>query len=127
MPRSDEEGHKLGVFEFMQRGSLRDLLDKRELSWADRMGIAVGGSGAGGPSRGEAGVGSAVGGEWFVEVHSRGGLIGKKRRPNALGQSAVSSCAHSGVALVVAARLCCHGVVPTRRAACPHAAIEEPS
>eukprot|EP00955_Chlamydomonas_euryale_P002139 23525-Chlamydomonas_euryale.AAC.14 len=43
MGMCDEAGKKLGVFEYMPRGSLRELLDRRQLSWADRMDIAVGG------------------------------------------------------------------------------------
>ena len=37
-----EGGQKLGMFEFMPRGSLRELLDKKALSWKDRVVIALG-------------------------------------------------------------------------------------
>lgn len=37
-----EGEHKLGVFEYMPRGSLRDLLDKKVVSWTDRVAMAIG-------------------------------------------------------------------------------------
>ena len=37
-----ESGQKLGVFEYMPRGSMRELLDKKKLNWRDRVMIAVG-------------------------------------------------------------------------------------
>ena len=42
MGMCNEGGQKLGVFEFMPRGSLRELLDKKALSWMERMVVAVG-------------------------------------------------------------------------------------
>ncbi|GAX84415.1 hypothetical protein CEUSTIGMA_g11836.t1 [Chlamydomonas eustigma] len=42
MGMCNENGQKLGVFEYMPRGSLRELLDKKILSWRDRMTVAVG-------------------------------------------------------------------------------------
>ena len=37
-----EGNQKLGVFEFMPKGSLRDLLDKKVVTWKDRVTIAIG-------------------------------------------------------------------------------------
>lgn len=42
MGMCNESGQKLGVFEFMPRGSLRELLDKKALSWKERVVVAVG-------------------------------------------------------------------------------------
>ena len=42
MGMCSDEGQKLGVFEYMERGSLRSLLDEKCLSWKQRVSIAVG-------------------------------------------------------------------------------------
>ena len=50
MGMCNEGGQKLGVFEFMPRGSLRELLDKKALSWMERVVVAVGERDAAAPS-----------------------------------------------------------------------------
>ncbi len=42
MGMCNEDGQKLGVFEYMQGGSLRELLDKKALGWKERVVVAVG-------------------------------------------------------------------------------------
>lgn len=61
-----ERGQKLGVFEYMARGSLRDLLDRGELSWAARMDVALGQLGVAGKRSGD-GMGCVCGGSLLCQ------------------------------------------------------------